>query len=126
MNFLTETIQAIGSLNKGLDEIIWIGSRDGAYEMEFSEFREFANREYDEQNEFLGIPGDFVIVFTDKTYLERRFSEKGQTWCHQTPVNFTNMLLKPKPITKLVVAIDDDDWNGELGYLTIKQLNPGS
>ena len=46
-NFLRETRQEIEGIGRRIDEIVFIGSRDGEYECSWDEFSVLADHDYD-------------------------------------------------------------------------------
>jgi len=79
-NLLQETVEAVLTSNHSSKDIVFIGSVVSWHSCTWEEFQILANQEY-----FAGscagyVAIDLIIVFSDKTHLEREQSSVGECW----------------------------------------------
>lgn len=81
-NFLTETVKEIASTEHTVGDIAFLGSSDGAWGCTWDEFKILADFCYDVGYGTAEIPGDFVIVFSDGSWLGRGEYDGSEWWCY--------------------------------------------
>ena len=83
-NLLEETTNVISSIGRKIEDISWVGSRDGEYTIDWIKFKEIANKEYDSGYGAPEVAQDLVIVFNDGSYLERYEYDGAESWQYQS------------------------------------------
>ena len=83
-NLLEETLEAIKGAGLFPDAVSWVGSRDGAYGVDWDQFVSIANVEYDSGYGGQEIASDLVVVFKHQQgWLERQEYDGSEGWVHQ-------------------------------------------
>jgi len=105
-NLLKETIEFINDIDKIIEDISWIGSRDGQYAITWDEFKEIADIEYNSGFGAQEIAQDLVIVFKDNTHCDRGEYDGSEWWAyHEVPIKMDKSrkfkLLAAKQIGKI-------------------------
>jgi hypothetical protein len=98
INLLEETIANINGSDHSVEDVDWIGSRDGEYAMSWAEFEKIADFEYNDGYGAAEIAVDLVVVFKDGSYMVRQEYDGSESW------EFMEILTKKektKPITNL-------------------------
>lgn len=80
MNLLKETIEAIKDCHKTTDDVMWVGSKDGKYAIDWRNFERIADVDYDDGYGGQEIAKDLVIVFFGDSYLDRREYDGAEWW----------------------------------------------
>lgn len=88
MNFLEETKRAIEVSAHTIEQVMFIGSADGKFRMDWATFCETANFEYDNGFGSQVIPKDLIIYFVDKSYCVRDEYDGSERWEYNQPLNF--------------------------------------
>lgn len=80
MNLVEETIEYI-ELNNIVEEILWVGSRDGKYSMSWNDFvTNFKTVTYDDGFGSQEVAADLVVAFKDGSWLERYEYDGSEGW----------------------------------------------
>ena len=103
MNLLTETINMLASINKSIEDIIFIGSRDQAYSCTWQEFAIIANKEYDEDYGTQQVAIDLIIAFGDGSTMDRHDYDGSERWYYHPCFEF-DFSAPHKPISKLITT----------------------
>jgi len=85
MNFLKETIETIQESGHKFEDVMFIGSSDGKYRMNWDKFTQKANFEYDNSWGSQKIAVDLIIYFKDKSYITREEYDGSEWWEHKVP-----------------------------------------
>lgn len=88
MNFLKETIEAIQKSGHKFENVMFIGSSDGKYRMNWDKFTQKANFEYDNSWGAQKIAVDLIIYFKDKSYITRGEYDGSEWWEYNEPKVF--------------------------------------
>lgn len=80
MNLLEETIEAIKDCHKTTDDVMWVGSKDGKYAMNWEDFEKIADVDYYDGFGTQAIAKDLVVVFHDDSYLYRHGYDGAECW----------------------------------------------
>lgn len=84
VNLLEETLEALREAGKSPADVLWVGSRDGAYAVSWDEFCAIArNTEYEKDSGAPEIAWDLVIA-GDGWWLERREYDGSEWWEFKT------------------------------------------
>ena len=117
-NLYQETLEAIGRLGMTLSDVGWVGSYDGEYAISWDEFALIASKtDYDSGYGGQEIANDLVVVFKDRSWLERGEYDGSEWWEHRRP-----------PIRTYSLTFDRVDCNSstrrpELMWDTLKAMN---
>lgn len=98
MNLLQETLKTIESIKKTPEQITFIGSADGKYQCDWSEFLSLADFQYDEGFGAQEVASDLVICFNDGSRLQRYEYDGSEGWDLIGSIPFVP---SPKKIKKL-------------------------
>jgi hypothetical protein len=100
MNLLKETLTNITDSGHTVEEVLFIGSADGAYSCTWAEFEALADLEYDQGYGAQEVATDLIMVFTDGKKMWRHEYDGSEWWMYDAPgeVDYT---VQGKPITKL-------------------------
>lgn len=79
-NFLEETEIAIKDSGHNTDDVMFIGTADGDYRINWNEFVKIANFEYDSGYGCAEIPTDLIVYFKDNTYMFRWEYDGSEWW----------------------------------------------
>ena len=85
-NLLKETEEVLDRMNASFDDVIFIGSSDGAYSCSDDEFKVLANIEYDAGFGGQTIAKDLVIELSDGRVLSRGEYDGSEWWDFTTPI----------------------------------------
>lgn len=88
INFLKETINAIKDSGHKLTDVMFIGSSNGEYRMNWDKFKEKANFLYDEDYGSSKIATDLIVYFNDDTYMTRGKYDGSEWWSYQVSKKF--------------------------------------
>lgn len=81
MNAVKEIKDKCSEIEKTTSDIDWIGSRDGQMAMNWNDFeRKFSNVEYDDGYGWPELAQDLVVIFNDKSWLEREEYDGAEWW----------------------------------------------
>jgi len=117
MNLLQETLTEIAERGHSVDDVIYVGSRDG-YSCSWEQFTELADREYDSGYGSQEVAADLEIHFTDGSWLERWEYDGSEGWDFRNP--FRDVIAS-KPIIRLMRDNNHfDAWSG-LGALQVDE-----
>lgn len=114
-NFRAETEDAIKDSGHTLDDIVFIGSKDGEYSCNWPEFRTLADREYDSGFGASEVATDLIIAFSDGSTMWRGEYDGSEWWEFSKPFQMPE---KSKPI-EFIFAEDKD----EIGWARLDELN---
>lgn len=87
-NFLKETIEAIKKSGHKFEDVMFIGSSDGKYRMNWDKFTQKADFEYDSSYGSQKIAVDLIIYFKDKSYITRGEYDGSEWWEYNEPKVF--------------------------------------
>lgn len=111
MNLLKETIEAISSCGKTTDDVMWVGSKDGKYAIDWRDFERIADIDYDDGYGSQEIAKDLVVVFFGDCYLDRREYDGAEWWeFNEAP--------QMRPDAEIFSKL-----KGECGWETLDELN---
>ena len=79
MNLLEETKLNLEDNEKSIEDVKWVGSKDGSLAIDWGEFEKISNFNYDDGYGSPEIPLDFVIVGKD-WWLERYEYDGAESW----------------------------------------------
>ena len=97
-NLLEETKKELKEIKKKINEIEFIGSYNGLYEMTWDEYKIHSDFIYDSGYGSEEVPRDLVIVFSDKSFLRRQSYDGSEWWEYiQIPIRRMN----PKKVKNL-------------------------
>lgn len=106
MNLLAETRAAIAESGHTVEDITFIGSRNGEYACTWDEFGKIADVVYDAGYGWQEVATDLVIRFGDGTEMDRSEYDGSESW--EIPLPPKGMWQgETKPITKLI----EGGWN---------------
>lgn len=88
MNFLKETKNVIKESGHNLKDVMFIGSSNGEYRMNWDKFRDVADFEYDSGFGSQEIAVDLIIYFNDHTYIVRGEYDGSEWWEYNPPKLF--------------------------------------
>lgn len=103
-NLLNETIEVLEKYGKTLEDVVWIGSKDGYITLET--FKKLADIEYDNGFGAAEVAQDLIIVGKD-FYMTRGEYDGSEWWNYHS----MNLFKKPKnelKITRLVGGMWDN------------------
>ena len=104
-NFLAITIKSIEDNHHTVDEVYWVGTKDGKYGLHWLDFTLLANFDYDSGYGVPFIPMNLVVVGKD-WWLERHEYDGSEWWEYkQLPI------LHPDHQAWLWCEDDKDSWN---------------
>ena len=112
-NFLEETEEAILDSGHKIEDVMFIGSSDGEYRLNYEEFKNIADFEYDDGYGGQEIAMDLIIYFKDKTYMKRGEYDGSEWWEYNTPKDFNE---NDKYQKYSILRAD-------IGWETLEQLN---
>ena len=112
-NFLEETEEAILDSGHKIEDVMFIGSSDGEYRLNYEEFKNIADFEYDDGYGSQEIASDLIIYFKDHTYIERGEYDGSEWWEYNTPKDFNE---NDKYQKYSILRAD-------IGWETLEQLN---
>jgi hypothetical protein len=98
MNLLQETIYEIENAGKSQTDVDWVGSHDGRIAGSWFEFAALADFDYDNGWGCAEIPEELVVVFTDRTWLERGEYDGSEWWEYKRP---PTRAAEPLPLTAI-------------------------
>ena len=110
INLPEETLDEINDFGHNVEDIVFIGSRDGMYSCSWNEFRLMADRAYDDGYGSAEVARDLVVVFKDGSWLERYEYDGSEGWSRKYKPEAKD---SPTKITKLF----SEDSNNRLGEL---------
>lgn len=84
MNLLKETLDVLQKIGKHDKQITFIGSLDGKYSCTFEEFKRLADRWYNCGYGAQEVASDLIIIFDDKSYLERSEYDGSECWSYRS------------------------------------------
>lgn len=93
MNLLEETKNDIELEGHTVDDVIWVGSKDGTLAITWAQFEQLANFEYDDGFGSEEIAKDLVVV-GDNWWLERHDYDGSEWWEYKTmPIKASNAVI---------------------------------
>lgn len=90
-NLLEETIEALEENGKSFDDVIGVCGDE--FQISIEEFKELANREYDDDYGTQEVAQDLKVVGKD-FWLERYEYDGAEWWVYKTPPNLDNLPMK--------------------------------
>lgn len=102
MNLLQETIEKLKEHNKTWDDVLWIGGSE--FSISIEDFKELANREYDNGYGSPKVAQDLKIVGKD-WWLERGDYDGSEWWDYKI---YPAKPLEQKSVQRVI--IDDVGW----------------
>ena len=92
MNIIKEIKNCLQENNKKENEILWIGSRDGKLAMKWPKFKDkFGDISYDDGFGAAKIAQDLVVVFSDRSWLERNEYDGAEEFEYKQAPNLVAM-----------------------------------
>ena len=88
-NFLKETIDAIRLSRHTVEEVMFVGSYDGEYRINWDKFKKIGNIEYDAGYGLQEIDSELIVYFTDGSWLERVEYDGSEWWRHISPLKYS-------------------------------------
>jgi len=85
MTLLNETVDKINQSGLDLDDIIFIGSKDGKYSCNWLEFETLADRDYDSGYGGQEVASDLIIAFKCGTVMSRTEYDGSEWWSVVVP-----------------------------------------
>ncbi|MDR4491401.1 MAG: hypothetical protein R2685_10955 [Candidatus Nitrosocosmicus sp.] len=79
-NLLKATIDIMTKNKKTQSNIVHIGSPDGKYVMDWSQFQKLADKNYNNQTMKFKVTYDLIILFDDNSWLEREHDVGLEFW----------------------------------------------
>ena len=104
MTLLEETLLKLGEAGMSPDDIDFLRSKKRDAMLSWDQFKLLADREYDSGYGTQEVIDDLIIVFKDKTYLERKEYDGAECWDH---VVFYE---KPTPQATIIKSIFNEGW----------------
>lgn len=83
-NLLQETLATIQAHGLTSNDVLWVGSSDGNYALDWNRFAQVANIEYDAGYGGQEIASDLVVVFNNGAWLERTEYDGSEDWSYQS------------------------------------------
>lgn len=80
MNFLEETKDAIKESNHRIEDIMFIGSSDDKYRINWNDFINISDFDYDNGYGCIEIASNLIVYFKDGTYLFRNDYDGSEWW----------------------------------------------
>ena len=132
VNLLEETLYKMKSVNKGIEDIEWIGSDD--FYLDVNEFITLADIEYDDGYGAAEVATDLKIVFKDGSLMIRHNYDGAECWRYYSvkkPKTFSNIVALTrgqseeyfdKHYTDYYDGSDFPGYNGR-GDETLKNIN---
>ena len=80
MNFVDETKEAIKESEHLIEDIMFIGSKDGKYRITWNDFIKIGDFDYDNGYGWSEIPDNLIVYFKDGTYLFRNEYDGSEWW----------------------------------------------
>ena len=114
INLLQETLEKLQENGKEPENVLWVGSKNGEYAVEWSEFAQLADRDYDRDFNSQLVAKDLVVV-GENWWLERKDYEGAEWWV------FMSFPQKAEEATELQFIFADHV--GENGWLSLKQIH---
>lgn len=88
MNFLKETKIKIKETGHSFEDIMFIGSSNGEYRINWEKFKKIADFNYDDGYGSSKIATDLILYFKDKTYMTRGEYDGSEWWEYLVPKLF--------------------------------------
>lgn len=89
INFFDETLEFIVQSGHKEEDVMFIGSADGRYRMNWEKFKEKANFFYDCGFGASEIAVDLIVYFNDGTYMDRGEYDGSEWWQYHGLLNFS-------------------------------------
>lgn len=93
-NLLVETIEELNDAGHSVDEVNWVGSRDGRYVCSWADFAKIADLNYDDGFGAAEIAEDLVVVGSD-FWLERHEYDGAEGWEYKQLPTVSEFQIKP-------------------------------
>jgi hypothetical protein len=87
-NFLKETQKAIKNSGHSIDDVVFVGSRNGEYRLTWSEFVKMADFEYNLGYGAQHIATDLIVYFADGDHMWRGEYDGLEWWVYMEPLSF--------------------------------------
>jgi hypothetical protein len=114
MNLLKETKEVLTRNGYNSSDIIFIGSRDGEWEMSWDDFEILADKEYSCGFGRQDVACDLIVVLSDGGRMHRAEYDGSEWWVTTRPFIKSP---SPKKITKLFSFDSEEGWSGSLTNL---------
>lgn len=85
MNLLKETLRDIAEKGNTIDDIVFIGSKDGRYGCSWQEFEVLADFDYNNGFGAAHVASDLIIVFKDASTMWRYEYDGCEWWNYSNP-----------------------------------------
>lgn len=124
MNFLEETKRDIKESGHKIEDVMFIGSANGIYRMNWDKFIEKADFDYDNGYGSAHIAEDLIVYFKDHTYMTRFEYDGSEWWNYSVPKIFNeddeykdfDILGNNRYRWKNVKEMNDKEHYDEKGY----------
>lgn len=80
INLLTETLRKIDNSNLSVNDIVYIGTRDGKYSCSWEEFKDLSDKSYDNGYGGAEVNPALIIVFKGREELHRGEYDGSEWW----------------------------------------------
>lgn len=84
-NLIEETLEIMAQHSQSPSEVVWVGNSDGTRAIDWTQFAEIANIEYDDSYGGQEVASDLVVVFLDRSWLERHEYDGSEWWEYKAP-----------------------------------------
>ena len=81
-NLLDETIWEIRDAGRTLEDVAWVGSQGGEYQLTWDEFTKIANVDYNNGFGAQEVAGDLIVVFDDGSHMYRHEYDGSEYWVY--------------------------------------------
>lgn len=85
-NLLAETLEDIASSGHTVADVVFIGSADGVYKMDWAKFEVLADVEYDSGFGSAEVATDLVVLFSDGKRMWRHEYDGSERWEWDPPL----------------------------------------
>jgi hypothetical protein len=89
INFKEETLVAIKESGHIIEDVEFVGTKDGKYRMNIDKFMRISNFEYDNGYGSENINSQVIVYFKDKSYLAREEYDGSEWWTHRPALNYS-------------------------------------
>lgn len=112
MNLLQETRNALARAGKGPEDVVWCGSKAGAYWFTWAQFEQLTDRDYNDSWGIENVAMDLVVVGAD-WWLERGEYDGSEWWDFRIRPTVKGDGIVPTP-GQLFRTKGDYDWSSEI------------
>lgn len=84
-NLLNETLETLSAMGASPDDVSYVGTIDGEWQIDWPAFAVIADAEYDAGYGAAEVASDLVVVLKDGRYLQRTEYDGSEGWTWTTP-----------------------------------------